>query len=534
MIRDIGRLEADAFDLLVVGGGIYGAWTAYAASLLGMNTALIERDDWAAGTSSASSKLIHGGLRYLERFRIGQVRKSLDERKRLVRLAPHRVAPLRFAVPVYQGDRVGKWRLRAGLALYDAIAGAGQPVARHENLDSRQTQRRYPFLTPHGLQGAFTYGDCVTDDARFTLEVVAGAASAGTAVANYVASDRLLTAGGRTVGVAATDKIGGGTIEIRARVVVNAAGPWAPAIMGGTAAPGPTRLVKGVHLVMPPLPAGDALLVFNKQDRRVYFIIPWYGRTLLGTTDTDFTGDPSDARVDDRDIDYLLNEAQRVLPGAGWDRSSILGRYAGVRALRDVPGRTAESLSREWILEAAGPGLLVSTGGKFTSARPDSWEIVGRALDMMGKRRGNADPTRDRMFPWYPGDAPWEGWRAAAVKAGVRAGLDSQAAESIVSRYGVGSQDVFDLVRRHGEWRERLVPDLPFVKAEVVYTSSNEMAVTLEDVLRRRIPLLILAPPDRRVIEEAARLAAGVMGWADDRRTAEADAVLEKWHSDAN
>jgi glycerol-3-phosphate dehydrogenase len=534
MIRDIGRLETGVFDLLVVGGGIYGAWTAYTASLLGLDTALIERDDWASGTSSASSKLIHGGLRYLERLRVGQVHKSLVERKRLARLAPHRVTPLRFAIPLYRGDRVGKWRLRAGLSLYDAIAGAGQPVSRHEYLSAGETARRYPFLAAGGLKGAFTYGDCLTDDSRFTLEVVAAAAGAGAAVANYVTAERLLTAGGRAAGVVAVDRNGGTTMEVRARVVVNATGPWAPSVMDGAAAPGPTRLVKGVHLVLPALPVGDAFLLFTRRDRRVCFVIPWCGRTLLGTTDTDFAGDPAEARVDAADVDYLLTEVRRVLPQVGWDRSSILGGFAGVRALRDAPGQTAESLSREWILESPMPGLLVSTGGKFTSARPDARKIVGRVLGMVGRSGRSADPTSDRGLPWYPAGAPWTDWRAAAAASGVEAGLDPGASEAIVARYGARSQDVFALILERPEWGSRLVPDLPFVRAELVYSSQHEMIVTLEDLLRRRIPLTILSPPDERVAVDAAQLAAGAMGWTDDRRAAEVEAVLEKWRSDAN
>jgi glycerol-3-phosphate dehydrogenase len=531
MIRDADRLREREFDLLVVGGGIYGAWTAYTAALLGLETALVEREDWASGTSSASSKLIHGGLRYLEHFRFGLVRTSLDERKRLVRNAPHRVTPLRFVVPMYRDGLVGKIRLKWGLLLYDAIAGAGQPVAPHEYLDVDETAAGYPFLSADGLEGAFTYGDCVTDDARFTLEIVDGAVSAGAVAANYVEAERLLLDDGRAVGVEAFDRAGGERFEIRARAVVNAAGPWAPSAMNGDASAGPTRLVKGVHLVMPPLPTNDAMLVFAQRDRRVFFVIPWYGRTLLGTTDTEYGGDPSDAGVESDDVDYLLSEARRVLPGVGWEESAVLGRFAGVRALRDVPERDATSLSREWSLDSPLPGLLVSTGGKFTSARVDAARIVEEASAVLG-RRTKAAATTDCPLPWCPDDAPWEVWYEAAVEKGTRTGLDFEATESLARRYGAGCEKLLELAHRQAGLSERVIPDLPFVKAEIVHAVESEMALTLEDVVRRRMPLVVLARPDRRVLEEIARLAGEVLGWDEGRRAREADAVLGKWRAD--
>jgi glycerol-3-phosphate dehydrogenase len=526
MKRNAGGLRDGPFDVLVAGGGVYGAWIAYIAALSGLSTALIDRGDWASGTSSASSKLIHGGLRYLEHLRFGLVRTSLDERKRLVRLAPHRVTPLRFALPAYRGDRVGRWALRAGLALYDAIAGAGQPVRRHRYRGRREAMSRYPFLSPDGLQGVFTYGDCVTDDARFTLEIVDGAVSAGAVAVNYVAARRLLVDGGRAAGIVAADAISGEEMEVRARVVVNAAGPWVPRAMDGAAAPERLRLVKGVHLVMPPLPTGDGMLLFSRRDRRVFFVIPWYGRTLLGTTDTDYAGDPSDAAVDRDDVDYLLSQVQRALPGVGWDEGAITGRFAGVRALHDQPGRPAETLSREWTLESPMPGLLVSTGGKFTSARADAATIVKRAVDELGRKNGWSDPTRDRPFPWCPTGEPWDRWLERALGDGERAGLDAEAADSVARRYGSRCSAVFSAANR-GDLASRIVPGLPFVKAEIAHAAANEAAVTLVDILRRRVPLLVLERCEGGVLIDAARLAGDVLGWSEDRSEREVTAVLD-------
>jgi glycerol-3-phosphate dehydrogenase len=526
MKRDVDQLGPGTFDVLVVGGGIYGAWTAYIAALSGLRTALIERGDWASGTSSASSKLIHGGLRYLEHFRFGQVRTSLDERRRLAQLAPHRVVPLRFAVPAYRGDRVGRWRLRAGLVLYDAIAGAGQPVERHQYIGPGEAMSRYPFLSPEGLQGMFTYGDCVTDDARITLEVVDGAASAGAVAVNYLGTRRLLVRDGRAAGVAALDTIGGAEVEIRARVVVNAAGPWVSNAIPDVAGPRRLRLVKGVHLVMPPLPTSDALLLFSRRDRRVFFVIPWYGRTLVGTTDTDFTGDPSDAAVAEEDVEYLLAQAGRALPGVGWDERAIQGRFAGVRALNGEAGRAAEALSREWALGSPLPGLLVSTGGKLTSARRDAAKIVARARELLGRSGPWRDPTLDRPLPWCPREEPWAEWLESARRDGCRAGLDDEAAVSVAHRHGTRCAQVF-ATAQGGDLAARIVPDLPFVRAEIVHAAAREGAVTLADVLRRRVPLLILDRCDENLLADAARLTGEVLGWSNQRRKQEVANLLE-------
>jgi glycerol-3-phosphate dehydrogenase len=525
MKRDAAHLTDGAFDLLVVGGGIYGAWTAYTGALAGLKTALIERGDWASGTSSASSKLIHGGLRYLEQMRFGLVRTSLDERKRLARLGPHRVAPLRFGLPVYSGDRVGRWRLKVGLTLYDAVAGNGQPVDRHRYAGRAAALARYPFLAEQGLEGVFTYGDCVTDDARFTLEIVDGAVAAGVVAANYVAAVRLLVQNGRAVGVAAADAVGKTEVEIRARVVVNAAGPWVPRTMAGAAAPDRLRLVKGVHLVMPPLPTADALLLFSRRDRRVFFVIPWYGRTLLGTTDTDYVGDPSEAVVERADVEYLLTQANRVLPGARWDEGSILGGFAGVRALQDEPGRPAESLSREWTLDSPMPGLLVSTGGKFTSARADAATIVRRALRELGGERGWRCPTDDRPLPWCPRGEPWEDWLERMTREGARSGLDTETAAAIARRHGTRCGEVYAVAGQDGLAR-RIVAGLPFARAEIVHAATAEGVVNLEDILRRRVPLLVLDRCDGGVLTDAAALAGEALGWDSDRRQVEARSVL--------
>ena len=524
MRREPGRLEEGRFDLLVVGGGIYGAWAAYDAALRGLSVAIVERTDWAAGTSSASSKLIHGGLRYLEHLWLFLVRKTLAERSRLARLGPHRVRPIRFVLPVYRGDRLGKGILRAGLSLYDALAPGGGPVGAHRSLGPEEVLRACPFLRGEDLVGGFEYGDCLTDDARFTLEVVSGALAAGAVAVNHAQVTSLLQAGGRVAGARVHDEIGGREIEVRASVVLDAAGPWLATLFEAKQRRPLERASKGVHLLFPALTGERALLLTARSDGRPIFLIPWYGRTLLGTTDTEFRGRPEDARVEPEDVDYLLSEANRALGGAMLREADVLGCFAGVRTLRNGRARTSSAVSREWRVEEPVPGLLVSVGGKLTSARADAALAVDRVLRMLGRPPRPA-PTAERPFPWCPRE-PFEEWIETATRRGVELGADPETARGAALRYGSTLADLNAILATSPELAARLDPALPFCRAEVVHAVRGEMALNLEDVLRRRIPLSILGRFNESATLEAARLVAAELGWSAERRAAEIGRLL--------
>jgi glycerol-3-phosphate dehydrogenase len=527
MKRDAQKLESGPFDLLVIGGGIYGAWTAYDAALRGLKVALIEKGDWASGTSSASSKLIHGGLRYLEQFRFGLVKKSLDERKRLARLAPHRVTPLRFLIPIYRDSPTGPLRMKIGLFLYDIFAWNDQPVKPHLSLTARELPARYPFLKKRGLKGGFTYGDCQMDDARFTLEIVEGAYQAGAVTVNYAKAEKLLIENNRVTGAAVTDLYGNQGMEVHASVVVNTAGPWAGSLCGEEKRSDLVRLVKGIHLVMPPLPTGDAMLIMVKKDKRIFFMIPWYGKTLLGTTDSDYHGDPDRVQVNEEDIDYLLSGASRVFRKKTWDRSSILGSFAGLRALRNEPGKLPSQITREWSFEEPAERLLVSVGGKFTSARADAAELVDHVMQILERPFEGGPPTENRPFPWSPG-RDYREWKEDAIQEGIQLGLDPEMASWSVFRYGVSLKEVHDLIRKEAALADRLVPELPFCKAEIVHAAASEMVLHLDDLLRRRIPLLILARVKKETLKEAAALAAPVLGWTEEMCQQEVESIRQQ------
>lgn len=510
-----------------MGGGVYGAWMAYDAALRGLRVALLERTDWAAGASSSSSKLIHGGLRYLEHLWLVLVKKTLAERRLLAALGPHRIRPLRFLLPVYEGDRVGRLRLKIGLTLYDRLAGGSQPVPPHCSLGREEILARCGFLDPKGLAGGFEYGDCVTDDARFTLEIVAGAIGAGAAAVNHVEVTDLLRAGIRIAGAIVRDREKGGLpIEVPASVTINAAGAWLGRI-GRTTHDEWTslnRLTKGVHLVMPPLPAKQALLLTARSDGRPFFLIPWYGKTLLGTTDTDFRGDPDAARVEGEDVRYLLSEANLFLAGIRWTDSDIEGSFTGLRSLRNVPGRSPSAVTREWSIEEPEERLLVSVGGKFTSARADAAEAIDRVMEILGRPPGPC-PTERRPFPWSPTE-PLEAWVREQAREGEARGLDREAAVEVAFRYGTSVAGLHALLSERPDLAARIHPSSPFVRAEILHAARNEMAWTLEDILRRRIPLTVLSKCDERVLADAADVAASALGWSRQRHEAEVSSLL--------
>jgi glycerol-3-phosphate dehydrogenase len=506
MKRDFGALFGQSFDLLVCGGGIYGAWTAYDAALRGLRVAIVEQGDWASATSSASSKLIHGGLRYLETFDFKLVRKALHERQLLLRIAPHRVWPLRFGVPVYADSRNGIWKLEAGLTLYDHLADVPDDAMKHRRFDAIGFAARFPVLHAQALKGGFTYGDAQTDDARLVLELIAGAQAAGAVCVNYCKLTGLLETDGRVSGVTLLDGVGQGSARVMARQIVHAGGQW---MASSPPARDWCRMDKGIHLVMP-YALDEALLLTAKSDGRVFFMIPWYGRTLLGTTDRDYRGDPDRVAVEPEEMAYLLAEANHYLKRA-WTEQDIIGSYAGVRVMKRSD-ESAASVSRDWELKTAPNGAHYSIGGKLTSAREDAAHIVDAVCAELGVSTPCA--TRNRLFPWAP-EQEYSAWAAAAgVQAG-QLGIDPESAGWLMRRHGKRVGEVFRLIADDAHLAERVVAALPFVYADLLWSARDEMVVHLDDLLRRRMPLLILAQLSEAELRRIAETVAATLGWDD-------------------
>jgi glycerol-3-phosphate dehydrogenase len=519
----LDALARETFDLLVVGGGINGAGIARDAAMRGLRTAVVERADFGSGTSSRSSKLIHGGLRYLELGDVRLVRESVRERERLRRLAPHLVRPQQFVYPVYRDGPVGFLKFAAGLWLYDLLAGFWS-VRRHRMLGRRGTTAAEPALRRDGLVGAGVYWDCRTDDARLVVETLLGAAQAGAVVVSYAGVAALAKEDGRIVGARLSDRLTGREIDVRARTVVNATGPWCDTVMA-LDEPGPprVRLTKGVHVLVPAARIGNraAIALHAVRDRRVMFVIPWGAQALVGTTDTDHPGGPdAPPTVDRDDVDYLLETVNHYFPAARLGPGDVVGAFAGLRPLiaPSDGGVHPSDVSREEEIFTSASGLVSLAGGKLTTYRLIAAKVVDRVVAAL---RAAGDL---RAFPASrTGDVPLPGGRdrpeilAAAALSRDGHGVAPAIVGRLADRYGSRLDEVLALVARDRTLGAPLVPGLPDLRAEVVEAVEREWALTLDDVLRRRTHVrLEYAEGAAGAAESAATLMAGPLGWDGD------------------
>lgn len=511
MQRDFAALVKQPFDVLICGGGIYGAWTAYDAALRGLKVAIVDQGDWASATSSASSKLIHGGLRYLESLDFKLVKKSLHERQMLLHTAPHRVWPLRFGIPVFAGSRLNWFQLKVGLMLYDYLADSLNSSQAHRYFTPNQFAERFPCINPISLKYGFTYLDAQTDDARYTLELIDGALSAGAVCLNYCKVTELIENNGQLCGARIHSSVEHKTVDIFARQIVNTTGQWLANLQPDQAG---YRLSKGVHLILPKILADEALLLTAQTDGRVFFMIPWYGLTLLGTTDTPYIGNIEQVKVEEGDIDYLLTEANQVLKSVTWKKSDIMAQFAGLRVLKHSQEKSPSAVSRDWQLKTGANGLLTSVGGKFTSAREDAAQIVNTVCNNL---HINADgKTNGRLFPWRP-DADYVQWSADMFTEAKALSIDDESAHWLIKRHAKRTPLVLDLIAKDPDLSKRITPSLPFIVADLIFCARHEMVVHLDDLLRRRIPLLILAKLSAAELAIIADITRSVFLWDKER-----------------
>ena len=376
MRRDLSALRSGQFDLLVIGGGINGAGAARDAAMRGLRVALVEQADFASGTSSRSSKLVHGGVRYLEQLDFKLVLEASLERRILLRIAPTLVRPLPFILPVYRADRRGARTVQAGMWLYDALSLFRNQ--RHRMLSAGEALRLEPSLNLEGLRGAALYYDAQMDDARLCLANVISASQHGAVVANYTRVSRLVRQGGRTAGAEVCDALGGDSFEVRAKHVINAAGPWLDDICAlDGPEPAKLRVTKGTHIIVPALTQSHAITI-QSSDERVVFVIPWHGFSLLGTTDTDYSGRPEDVRPNGQEVDFLLSEVKRIIPGHRLTSDDVLASFAGLRPLVRSGTSDSSQTPREERIYESPSGLLSVAGGKFTTYRLTAKRVVDR------------------------------------------------------------------------------------------------------------------------------------------------------------
>lgn len=509
--ENLDLLQAETFDILVIGGGITGVAVARDAALRGFRTALVEKGDFAVGTSSRSSRMIHGGLRYLESFQFGIVYQCCSERRRLRRLAPRLVRPLPFLYPAYRDRKPAAWKLRLGLTLYDAM-GLFQNVQPHRWLDPGEAHLREPILDTEGLVGAARFYDARVDDARLTLLVAKAAHAAGAIVANYVQAVDLMKAQEKVRGAIIRDQLGGREFEVRARVVINAAGVWVDDVRrqdvhykGATLRP-----TKGIHLVVARdrLPSHHAIAFDSPRDGRHVFLIPWGSHAIVGTTDTDYEGDPENPAADREDVAYLLEALAHSFPETGIEEADVVSTFAGLRPLLYAEGGTY-ALSREHQIHQSPSGLITVAGGKLTTHRLMAEQLVDRAEAQLAREYGARPSSSCQTKQPLPGADLVE--RLAAME-----GEEVQA--HLVEAYGQDAAWVLAYMEENRELGARIAPGLPYIRAEALYAVQHEMAQTLSDVLIRRTH--VIYESEEGGLVQAPTVAAVMvprLGW-DDRR----------------
>src|SRR3954468_18872978 len=520
---------ASELDVLIIGGGVVGAGAALDAVTRGLSTAIVEARDWASGTSSRSSKLIHGGLRYLEMLDFGLVREALHERGLLLtRLAPHLVRPVPFLYPLthhgWERAYVG-----SGLALYDAMArwGSADPgLPRHRHLSRKTVARIAPDFAPESIAGAIRYHDCQVDDARLVVTVARTAAAHGAHVATRVKVTGFLREGERVVGVRAFDLEDARSFEVRARVVVNAAGVWTDEIqemVGGRGALH-AQASKGIHLVVPRDRIRFEAGLITRTEKSVLFVIPWGRHWIIGTTDTPWDLDKAHPAASRTDIDYLLGHVNKVLREP-LHHADVEGVYAGLRPLASGQSEPTSRISREHTVVAPVPGLVMIAGGKLTTYR-----VMARdAIDAAAHSLGGAVPASVTDVVRIAGADGFETRTNQRLALAASSGVHIARIDHLLGRYGGLVGEVFDLVRDRPDLSAPLPGADDYLRAEVVYAVSHEGARHLDDVLTRRTRISI-ETFDRGVAaaRPAAELMAGELGWEPARLDNEVDHYLRR------
>lgn len=515
----IASMREREVDVLVIGGGIVGAGAALDAVTRGLRVGLIEARDFASGTSSRSSKLIHGGIRYLEQLNFGLVREALIERGLLLqRIAPHLAKPVRFLYPL-NTPLIERAYIGAGMAMYDAFSYTGfmKPgVPLHRHLTKKQVLKQIPSLDPTAFVGGLTYYDAQVDDARYVAELARTASFYGAHVASRVRAEGFLKVGERVVGVQAHDYETGEQFEIRAKQVVNATGVWTGETQAMVGARGEfkVRASKGVHLVVPRDRFHSEMGMILRTEKSVLFVIPWGRHWIIGTTDTDWNLDLAHPAATAADIDYILDHVNEVL-AAKLTRADVEGVYAGLRPLLAAgDGSSTANLSREHHVSHTVPGLVLIAGGKWTTYRVMAKDAIDEAVSAMD---GKVPESCTEQIPLLGATGYRAAWNKRA-KIARAFGVHKHRVEHLLNRYGVLTDELLDMIRQDPQLAEPLPGADDYIGAEVRYACTHEGALHLDDVLARRTRISIESW-DRGVAAApvAARIMADALGWDEER-----------------
>jgi len=513
--RAWAKLSEAPFDVCVIGGGIVGVAVARDAALRGLSAALLERVDFASGTSSRTSRMLHGGVRYLRQGRIGLVRQALRERNLLRERAAGLVRPTEFAVPVYQGGALGPGLTRLGLRVYRQFArDAGVSWLKPARADEAA-----PGLRRDGLRGIGGYRDVLVNDARLVLEVARSAESAGAVLVNHAPVEGFLHEGGRVAAALVTDAVSGKRTTVRAATFVNASGPWVDSVrrLDDPQATPMLRPTKGIHVFVPHSRlAHSRAVVLETRDGRVVFVLPWGRLSLVGTTDTDYDGSLDEIIATRDDVAYLLEEVNAFFPQARLTSDDVVSAWAGVRPLvwHGESRGSASDISRTHEIVSSPSGLLTVAGGKLTTHRAMAEEVVDRVVDVVGR----GGPCRTAKEPLRSPDVPHEEYAARLESLG----LPPDVVLHLAGTYH--SDEILPLLDDDAR-RERLVPDLPHVHAEVIHSARAEWASTIEDVLSRRMAVLLESGSHGSdCLERVADTMAAALQWPAAERAAQVEA----------
>jgi glycerol-3-phosphate dehydrogenase len=539
---ELASAATEELDVLVVGMGATGAGVALDAASRGLRVAVVDKGDLASGTSSKSSKLVHGGLRYLENYEFGLVREGVMERQVLLKIAPHIVRPMDFLYPVWP-DTAKRRLLGVGLTTYDvfamaSLAGRGGATRRHQKISAEEAIALAPAMADSGLAYSYLYGDCGTDDARLVLAVVQSARRFGALVVTHAEVTGLISEHGKVVGATVHDNLTGTYVQVRARHVVNATGVWVDKLQGFEE-PGREAVVqpsKGVHVVVPrerlPLLEASVLLPSKQGDGRSMFAIPWGRQTILGTTDTPYDGALDGLSLTQEDLDYVLAAGNAVFK-TRLEENDVLGAWAGVRPLirqagSDIATTRVSDISRRHTMVEGSGGLLTITGGKLTTYRRMAKDVVDRIVDKDDRKAR----CRTDEIP-LTGSRPVVELLAETTTVALALGLTEEIAASLVRQCGETASHVLSLVDADPALGQLLSPNAPHIAAEVVHAARSEGALTVDDVFSRRMRLSLRA---KDAGLPSARLAADLLarenrqddGWAAAQVGAYAEAVRQE------
>jgi glycerol-3-phosphate dehydrogenase len=506
------------FDVIVVGGGITGAGTARDAALRGLSTLLLEKRDFSSGVSSKTTRLIHGGLRYLATFEVDLVAESLRERAILRRQAPYLVHPVPILIPIYKEDPHGRTVISLGIHLYDLLSH-DRDVPHYFTSNREKTLAFEPRLNKEGLAGsALFYDHQILMPERLVMENIVSAREAGATVLNYHRVEKIEETGS-AITVTVRDTQGGGVKLVRSKVLINAGGPWIDQVrraggIDGTSVICPT---KGIHLVLPRL--SDQALFVSSRDGRMFFIVPLGAWSLIGTTDTKFDGDLDEVHADARDVDYLLTESRRILPGLNLTREAILYTYAGVRPLAfSGPKESRISRKHRVIREGRSGRIITIAGGKFTTYRNMARDVVDAACRVLGNREP-CGTDRKPLPGGLPGDYE-EYVREQVPLLASKYGTEAETVRHLISFYGSRAERILEIAREDPALAEAISPESRDIYAQAAYSVTEEGARTVTDIVLRRMHLGITGARGGPFAERIAQVAAKELGWSDEETAA--------------